>query len=150
MSPFKCIDRPKKGVPTPGTLPLIRHCICHDNNKNWKHSTSNFQICVLRNHSLSWYHTLKYCAFFFVFFFEELETCIIYMYQFISKSYFWEHIWNSIYNFIYMYDTLDICLIIIRYSDWLTAHHVLFLKQLHHSIKLIIHDNTRSYNKVHR
>ena len=22
MSPFKCIDRPKKGVPTPGTLPM--------------------------------------------------------------------------------------------------------------------------------
>ena len=34
--------------------------------------------------------------------------------------------------------TLDVCFIIIRYSDWLSAHHVLLLKQLHYSIKLII------------
>ena len=43
--------------------------------------------------------------------------------------------------------TLDVCLIMILYSDWLTAHHVLFLKQLHYSIKLFIHDNTWSHTK---
>ena len=46
--------------------------------------------------------------------------------------------------------TLDVCFTIILYSDWLTAHQVLFLKQLHYSIKLFIHDNTWSHNKVHR
>ena len=46
--------------------------------------------------------------------------------------------------------TLDVCFIIIFSSDWLTAHHVLFRKQLHCSIQLFTHDNTCSNNKVHR
>ena len=41
--------------------------------------------------------------------------------------------------------TLDVCFIMILYSDWLTAHHVLFCKQLHCSIKLFIHDNTSCF-----
>ena len=63
--------------------------------------------------------------------------------------------WTRMYDFtkkstnittLYLYNYIR-CMFqfsIILYSDWLTANHMLFLKQLHHSIKLtcIIHENT--------